>query len=485
MLFHVCSEMTPLAKVGGLADVVHGLCKELSILKLDTTVILPFYSSLKKNLIEPLALIEKKEFNLSGVSFYVNFWKGEFDGISLILIDAQPPFNYFSKKSIYGEDNDIDRFMLFSYLAASYISSQKKENTIVHLHDWPAAFTAPLLKLKFSKEKKSKAKVILTIHNLMHQGKADISKLEMFGISEKKDFQDPENPNSLNLLKSGMIYSDKITTVSPTYAKEILSHEFSYHLDETIWSCKEKTTGILNGIDYNYFNPYSSSTISHPFPLNPSSECIIQAKHKSKELLQKELGLEISSKPLFCSITRLDYQKGPNLIAHVSKQIAENFGQFVILGQATTPYFASIFTSLSEQLESKKNFVFIDKFDEELSKRIFAASDFIFIPSMFEPCGLTQMIGMRFGSIPIARRTGGLIDTVIDFESKEAKQEDKTGITFFDASEQESDKAISRALSLYESKELYKKILFNITHKDFSWKHSAQEYLKIYKELMS
>jgi ADP-glucose type glycogen/starch synthase len=317
----------------------------------------------------------------------------------------------------------------------------------------------------------------------MHQGKADVSKLEWFGITQKNEFQDPENPNSLNLLKSAMIYADQITTVSPTYAKEILSHEFSYHLDETIWKCKEKTTGILNGIDYDYFNPYSPSKLPFPFPQTPSSECIIQAKKKNKELLQKELGLEICSKPLFCSITRLDYQKGPNLIAHVSKKIAEHQGQFIILGQATTPYFASIFTSLKEHLEPKKNFVYIDKFDEDLSKKLFAASDFIFIPSMFEPCGLTQMIGMRFGSIPIARKTGGLIDTVIDFESKEAKEEDKTGVTFFEATEQEADKAISRALSLHQNKELYKKILSNIICKDFSWKHSAQEYLKIYDRL--
>lgn len=482
MLFHVCSEMTPLAKVGGLADVVHGLCKEVGTLHLDTTIILPFYGSLKKELIDSLTLFDKREFKHSGVTFNVNFWKGEFDEIPLVLIEPLSPYNYFSKKLIYGEDNDIDRFMLFSYLAASYISSLKQE-VLVHLHDWPAAFVAPLLKLNPTKEKNINCKIILTIHNLMHQGKADISKLESFGITQKNEFQDPENPNSLNLLKSAMIYADQITTVSPTYAKEILSHEFSYHLDETIWKCKEKTTGILNGIDYDYFNPYSPSKLPFPFPQTPSSECIIQAKKKNKELLQKELGLEIFSKPLFCSITRLDYQKGPNLIAYVSKKIAEHQGQFIILGQATTPYFASIFTSLKELLEPKKNFVYIDKFDEELSKRLFAASDFIFIPSMFEPCGLTQMIGMRFGSIPIARKTGGLIDTVIDFESREAKEEDKTGVTFFEATEQEADKAISRALSLYENKELYKKILFNIVRKDFSWKHSAQEYLKIYDRL--
>lgn len=277
-----------------------------------------------------------------------------------------------------------------------------------------------------------------------------------------------------------MLAADQITTVSKTYALEICSPLFSYHLDQTIWETKYKTQGILNGIDYNYWNPSKKNILPYPFSSSLAASEILAAKQKNKEVLQKKFHMDVGNKPLFCCISRLDHQKGPYLLAHAAQFILAQGGQYFVLGKPSTHEMYELFSKLQLQLSSK-NFIFYDGFDEHLSHLVYASSDAILIPSIFEPCGLTQLIGMHYGSVPIARKTGGLSDTVIDLFDEKAAVCDRTGFIFEEPSETAFLKKIEDFFKLYQDKFSYTEVVARITKKNFSWEIPTKRYLELYK----
>lgn len=478
-IYQIASELAPIAKVGGLGDVIFGLSKELVKQGQHTTIIIPRYKSVNLQDIEQMQLSLSKKINLpSGSICETFFWKGLYQGLSIVFVDPQAPFNYFETDSIYGEHNDTLRFMLFSYLSLEYINSCSKRNLCLHLHDWQAAFTSAFLQL-FFKERFQDVRTVLTIHNLMHQGKALFSELRHFNLPDEADFKDPQHPLCINLLKSGMIAADQITTVSPTYAQEICHPLYSYYLDETLWKTRHKTKGILNGIDYTYWNPAKKNLLPVPFSPFESGSKILTSKKKNKEALQKKFHLEIGSKPLFCCISRLDHQKGPYLLAHIAKFIVERGGQYFVLGKPSTHEMHELFTKLKQTLPPT-SFVFYDGFDEELSHLVYASSDAILIPSIFEPCGLTQLIAMHYGTLPIARKTGGLSDTVIDLHDSTYPITERTGFVFEEPSEEAFLKKVEEFFIFYQNPLHVAEVVERITKKNFSWEIPAKHYLDIY-----
>ena len=478
-IVHIGSEFSPIAKVGGLGDVIYGLSKQLHSLGESVLVVLPKYSSLNTKPLKGLHLNRKKTITLfNKTSFEVSYWSAFYDQVPLLLIEAEAPFDVFKRSGIYGEKDDVFRFLLFSYLAIEYLTLTINARCVVHLHDWQAAFVAIFYHELFRSEAKAPFSFLLTIHNLMHQGREDQKILSYFNLKMKQDFEDPQHPSQINLLKSGMIYANKITTVSPTYAKEILTPAFSYYLDATLWKCKNKIQGILNGIDLDYWNPYSQEDLWHPFFPNSTAEQLLETKKTNKRALQEKLHLKPSKAPLFCVISRLDTQKSPQLIYEASQYLIQKECQMIILGKTHDFGTKQLMQELESNLHPSLNFYFREDFDECLAKMLYAGCDFILIPSSFEPCGLTQMIAMRYGTVPVARKTGGLADTVI-----ENPKESQTGFIFEGLNRTEMNQAIERAIGFYYEPLSRTALINKLFQIDHSWKAPAFAYLDLYKEL--
>jgi starch synthase len=480
LIVHIGSELSPIAKVGGLGDVVFGLSKELLRQGHQVQIILPKYSSLPMESLTQVSCFLKQSFSLKdGSTLKVSFWKARYQDLSLILIDPEPPKALFQRDHIYGEADDIDRFLTFCFLALEYVASCITSPAILHLHDWPAAFTACLYKELYQQVLPFKHKIILTLHNILHQGKCLPSSLKKFGIEKNTLLEDPVSPELINLLKGGICYADHVVAVSPTYAEEITT-EFGYYLEPTLLAHKKKLSGILNGIDLHYWDPSHDPLLASPYPVSKDLSQIMQAKAKNRAHLTRLLPLKKEA-PLFSCITRLDFQKGPDLIAHAIPIILEQGGQCIILGKALDPKVAHQFSLLQERYAHNPHIHFHKEFNETLAHLVYAASDFIFIPSLFEPCGLTQMIGMRYYTIPIVRKTGGLADTVHDIDDPHVPHEKKVGICFKEFSTQAVDTALHRAFSLYADKSRLIAVLKNLSLQDFSWKESVKHYLLIYE----
>lgn len=473
---HIGSEFSPIAKVGGLGDVIYGLSRKQIELGHDVLVILPKYQSLALKEVEGLAAHSKKKIVFpSGIAIDVFYWTASCHGVSLLLIEPKAPMAVFERNAIYGEKDDVFRFLLFSYLAIDYLVDLNVSSQMIHCHDWQASFSSVFFEQIFKKRAKNSFHFLLTIHNLMHQGREQKEVLDLFCLPVKKEYEDPRDPQMINLLKAGMYYAEKITTVSPTYAKEILTPFFSYYLDEVLWKCKDKLTGILNGISMDYWNPYDENHVLYPFPQNPSVDAILNAKKANKRALLEKLHLKPSNSPLFCVITRLDSQKSPELIKAAALYVTQKNCPMVILGKTEDFGTKERMRELEEHLKPSLAFYYREDFDEDLAKMLYMSCDFIVIPSSFEPCGLTQMIAMRYGTIPVARKTGGLADTVFEEPAKE-----QTGFIFNDLAEQAMNDALSRAISFYEKKELYAALVEKITKIDHSWRASAELYIKLY-----
>jgi starch synthase len=474
-IVHVASEMALLAKVGGLGDVVYGLSKELIKKKEHVHVILPFYSSILKKQIKNL----KKEifyFYTNGKKHKNEHYFGNLHGIKISLIKPSP--NIFSRKNIYGYKDDFYRFLYFSYASLELLKQKNEKTDILHLHDWHTSACSLFLKTIFSKDKPFIKKIVLTIHNLKYQGTGKKSDLTKFGIEKTIPQIKGGTKNSINLLKAGIIYSNAIVTVSPTYSREILTKKFGNNLENLLKKYKNKLYGVLNGIDTNIWSPDKNPYIFEKYSKNDSSKKIQLAKEKNKNYLRQKLKLNKKNAYMIGCISRLVQQKGPTLIKAAILQTLKKDDQFVLLGNGDKSI-NQTFMKLNKKYKKTKDLSIILAYDEKLAHQIYAACDFIIIPSNFEPCGLTQLIALSYGAIPIVRKTGGLADTVFDKDGSSSK---KNGIVFTPFSQKSAKAAVTRALDMtpIEIQSLIKKIM----NMDFSWKNSCKEYQKIYKRLL-
>jgi len=438
------SEVYPFSKTGGLGDVAHSL--PLAIKQyLNISVATPLYDFIDRKKYNIVPFLESFTLILNSKEYKIEFFKTNFNGIETIFIYEE---NLCKTNRIYGLKNDGLRFGIFSY-AIAHLATKLMFDTI-HLNDWHTALTA-----LFLKDKKD-IKTLLTIHNIAYQGIFDKSILKELEIDEKYfNMEALEFYNRVNFLKGGIAFSDFITTVSPTYAKEIQTKEFGCALEGFIKKYSYKLKGILNGIDTKMFNPATDSCLDD---LN----------------INKQLKSFDTQKAIFIFIGRLVEQKGIDLLMECFDEFSLLNIELIILGDGKK----DIANSLQEASNRYKNIYFLNGYNECLAHQLYALADFLLMPSRFEPCGLNQMIAARYRAIPIVHSVGGLKDSV--FENKKRCIQ---GFCFSKFSKEELLKAVKRALKLYNNKDAFEKIL-NFNQKcDVSFKKSAKEYIKIYLTL--
>lgn len=473
-IIHLSTEFAPIAKAGGLGDVLLGLLRRLSELKHDATIILPKYDFLP-----PLPL--QKEISTffcteNGVSYANKMWSAKVENCHLLLLEAFHPKNYFNRSKIYGEPDDVTRFLYFSKACLEYLKNQPLD--VLHIHDWHTAAASILAKDLYN----FKTRVIFTIHNAEYQGRC--ARWDLEAIDLKQDYSaklhDDQYPDALNLLKGGIIYADAVNTVSPTYAQDVLNESAVGSISSTFRTYKEKLTGILNGIDQKMWNPYMDKHLpTHYSPRNKPAN-IINKKQLILNDLRKRFGLGENQRPWVGAITRLVYQKGLELLEQALYQTLELGGSFILLGSSPIPAIQHHFDHLKENYKNNNNVLFCFEYNEAFSHELYGALDFLVMPSLFEPCGLSQLIAMRYGTVPIVRKTGGLKDTVFDLDDETVPFENRNGFVFENPTKEDLHDALKRAFQFFRKKEDYQNLVKRIMKQDFGWEKPTEKYLKLY-----
>jgi starch synthase len=440
-ILFIASEMTPIAKVGGLGDVIGSLPKALRALGVDVSVVLPRYECILKT-----GLTRAGEIGEGTTLFQT-----EESGVPVFLVENEEKLGrgpiYFEKTAFAGSKKEIDRFVFFSEMVAAALEKQLLQADIVHAHDWHTARLVALLSWKQARER-----TVFTIHNLANQGTVGGGDLMLEGIES-----------------AGIV-----TTVSETYAREIQTVEYGDGLEKILQAraARGELLGIVNGIDTDFWNPATDKFLTESFGGDVAS-----AKAENKRALQRELGLaENPDAPLFGIVARLTEQKGIDLVTESLQAtfLERGASQFVFLGQGQREYEAEI-SALTK--EFPRRVAARIGFDEGLAHRIYASSDFFLMPSRFEPCGLGQMVAMRYGAIPIVRNTGGLRDTVKD---------GVTGFVFNEPTSSALVEALDRALELIEKKpQEFNAVRNACLAEDWSWKKSARAYRALYEKIFN
>ncbi|KAL6546414.1 putative starch synthase 4, chloroplastic/amyloplastic [Orobanche minor] len=483
-IVHIAVEMAPVAKVGGLGDVVTGLSKALQNKGHLVEIVLPKYDCMSYDLIRDLkALDVPVESYFDGRLFKNKIWVGTVQGLPVYFIEPQHPSKFFWRGQYYGEHDDFKRFSYFSRAALELIHQAGKKPDIIHCHDWQTAFVAPLYWDIYVPKGLNSARICFTCHNFEYQGAAPASDLASCGLdvgqlNRPDRMQDNSAKDRVNPVKGAIVFSNIVTTVSQSYAQEVRTAQGGRGLNTTLDSHSKKFVGILNGIDTDVWNPATDRLLRVQYNSNN-----LEGKAENKEALRRHLGLSSANtrQPLVACITRLVPQKGVHLIRHAIYRTLESGGQFVLLGSSP-----SEFEDISNRFKTHEHARLILKYDESLSHLIYAASDMFIIPSIFEPCGLTQMIAMRYGSIPIARKTGGLNDSVFDLDDDTIPAKFRNGFTFLAADEQGLNNALERAFYHYKNdSDGWKQLVEKDMSIDFSWETSASLYEQLYQKSLA
>ena len=449
------SEVVPFAKTGGLADVAGALPSALEKEGQDVIIIMPCYKAVRNGKFGLKKVKEDVSFALTGKNIKVYF----------IENDA-----YFNRDFLYGDKtgdykDNLERFSYFSKRALDLLKEINFQPDVIHVHDWQASLIPVYLKTLYKNDSFYKGtRTILTIHNIGYQGLFAKEEFPKLGLDwslftmEGIEFYD-----KINFLKGGMEFADLINTVSPTYSKEIQTKEFGFGLEGVLAKRSNALFGILNGLDYDIWNPETDKFIAKNFSLNSAAD-----KAKDKEDLQKFCGLPLKKDvPLFGIVSRLAEQKGFDILAEAIEKICKSDLQLVILGTGDLKYHI-----LLEGMVKKypKVISLHLKFDDALAHKIYAGSDIFLMPSKYEPCGLGQLISLRYGTIPLVFKTGGLADTV----------NDKNGFVFSKYSKDELLKSVNKALKAFSVKKSWMALVEHAMQDDFSWGESAREYIKLY-----
>ncbi len=455
------AEAVPLAKVGGLADVVGSLPAALRGQEIDARILMPAHSFISLR-----ALGAKKIASFTVVvgvkKEIVNLYQARVRGVNYYLLQNK---NYFNKE-VYNS-NSGPKYLFFCRAALISLAHLSFFPDIIHAHDFHAA---PILTELSRRPRRQRPGLVLTIHNLQHQGWIEASQLTTFGF-KLEDFpvlaKSKEDGAWLNLLAAGINCADKVTTVSPNYAREILTTAYGQGLESLLSSRRRDLVGILNGIDIDSYNPAKDSNLA----LNYNDKNLVRGKALHKEAICSYLHLKNTSAPLFVFIARFSWQKGLDLFtAETLRGLAEKYPfQLVLLGSGEEKY-ESLALHLEQDLPATVRTLIA--FDDVLARNLYAAADYFLIPSQFEPCGLTQMIAMRYGAVPIVRATGGLKDTVVN---------NSTGLVFKDYSPEALAAILEKALRLYyRDYKKYQGLQVKGRQQDWSWRASAPTYRQLY-----
>lgn len=463
------AEAYPLAKVGGLGDVAGSLPKALRALGHDVRLALPRYG---------IVAVQGEDLGpfhvaIGGADHVTRLLQSSVGDVPVYLVDFPP---LFDRPKVYEYPDDGQRFAFFGRAVLDLLPAAGWWPDVVHLNDWHSALAAAYLKTSLAgDERYRRIRSVLTIHNLQHQGLFGRDVFEWTGLpAETWNPEGVEFYGQLNFLKAGIVYADRVNTVSPTYAREIQTTEHGYRLDGLLRSRAAKLSGILNGIDYGVWNPAKDEFIAQRY-----SKATVEKKAKNKAALQGEAGLPVDPKaPLLGIVTRVTEQKGFDVLIPVLPQIAKLGAQVVLLGTGERKYEEP----LALISKAHREFVTFLKYDEALAHRIYAGSDFFLMPSKFEPCGLGQMIGLRFGTVPIVRATGGLTDTVADVATDMKKG---NGFVFHEYTPKTLLDAVVRAIDYRDQGRGWTTLQRRGMASDHSWRASAKEYVRLYETALA
>lgn len=474
-ILFAASECVPFIKTGGLADVVGALTPVLKAQGADVRVILPLYAAIPQEYVNQMKLECEFEVELCWRRQYCGIKSLEYQGVTFYFVDNQ---YYFGRSYIYGLGGDeYERFGFFDRAVIDALVHLDFKPDVVHCHDWQTGMIPALLKIQYAQYPfYQDMKTVYTIHNLQYQGVFPIKAVQdTLGLGDSLFTSDKlECYGCANYMKAGLVYADELTTVSPSYADEIQTAFYGERLDGLLRARKDQLVGILNGIDVNDYDPAKDPQIYanyDPYHLGGKEIC--------KQELQKELGLEVNpTVPLVGIISRLSNQKGFDLIECVIRELMATGIQLVVLGMGEAKY-----TNLFSWAESEYPGRLATRFamNHQLAHRIYAGSDMFLMPSQFEPCGLSQMIAMRYGSVPIARETGGLRDTVLSYNKF---TDEGNGFTFFNYNAHDMLHTVRRAVHYYNNnRDVWYRLIVRGMTGDYSWYSSAGKYMALYEEV--
>ena len=472
----VVSEAVPFIKTGGLADVVGSLPKCFPKEYFDVRVIIPKYACMKQEFKDSLQFVTSFYMDLNWRQQYVGILETEYEGIKFYFIDNEEHFS--GDRPYSGMPWDLEKFAFFSKAALSMLPVIGFRPDIIHCHDWQTGLVPVYLKERFQgNEFYWGIKSVMTIHNLKFQGVWDIQTIKnITGLSDYYFTPDKlESNRDANYLKGGIVYADAITTVSNTYAEEIKTPFYGEGLDGLMRARSNSLRGIVNGIDYDEYNPETDPNIFKRY----NAKNFRKEKVKNKTALQEELGLEVNPKAMMIGMcTRLTDQKGLDLVSYVMEELCQDAVQIVVLGTGDAQY-ENMFRHFAWKYGNKVSANIY--YSEELSHKIYASSDAFLMPSLFEPCGLSQLMSLRYGTVPIVRETGGLKDTVMPYNEYESTG---TGFSFMNYNAHEMLGTIRYAERIYyDKKREWNKIIDRAMASDFSWDHSAKQYEEMYNWL--
>jgi starch synthase len=480
----VAPECAPAAKAGGLGDVVSGLSRELELRGNAVEIVLPKYASLQYTRIWDL---QPSYHDLwvpwDGGAVRCTVWFGHADGRKCFFIEPHSAANFFGRERLYGYGDDPERFAFFSRAALEFMLRADKRPDIIHCHDWQTGLV-PVLLYEQYRQAMADQRVCYTIHNFRHQGTSDERVLWAAGLGRPDYFLDADRLGDdfryrgLNPMKGGILYSNFVTTVSPSHADEALYDDGGSGLGRTLKDHQAKFSGVLNGVDYEAWNPETD-------PLLPArySADSIAGKYEDKKALRNRFWMRDSSGPIVAYVGRLDEQKGMHLVHHALFYTLAHGGQFVLIGDSH--YHDGItdhFQHLKGYLNDNPDCHLEIGYREDLAHLVYAGSDLLVVPSMFEPCGLAPLIGMRYGTVPVVRATGGMMDTVFDHDNSGRPPAERNGYVFHHTDNHAIESALSRALRLWSARPReFGKLVANCMRADYSWARPGREYLDIYE----
>ena len=471
----VASEANPFVKSGGLADVVYALSKELVTFGHEVAILLPYYKSAEARLLKKPMFKGALHFNMSWRDCYAEVYELVQDGITYYFIKNE---QYFGRDGLYGYGDDGERFAFFTLAARNALPLVNFQPDIIHVHDWQSGMLPALIKVQNHNDPfYQKTKFVMTIHNPAFKGMLDPSALDNLYNLPYSIYEDGSTrfEGRVSTLKSGIVYADKVTTVSPNHRNELLTPEGSWGLEGVLHTREYDFCGFVNGIDYGEFDPEKDSFITKTF----SAKTIASGKKANREALFKECFLQDRGGPLFGLVSRLTFQKGIDLVYSIMPKLLQQGAMFAVCGSGEHEL-EEAFEDLRRRFPSQVS-IYIG-YSNKRAHEIYAASDFFLMPSSFEPCGIGQMIAQRYGTLPVVRWTGGLVDTVVGYNGHNADKADGIGFDSYDYGG--IDYGTNLAMELFKKKKDFEKIRKNAITKDNSWAKSARLYEGLYKAIL-
>ena len=470
-VLYIASEALPFAASGGLADVAGSLPKAMRNRLVGCRVVMPLYESIPQEMRDTMKFLTSLSVPVAWRRQYCGVFEAKVDGVIYYLLDNQ---YYFKRQGMYGHYDDAERFAFFSRAVLEMLPHIGFKPDVLHANDWQSALVPLFYSIFYAgREGYEGIKTVLTIHNIQYQGKYGMELIEdVLGIPPEHR-QLVEYDGCVNFMKAGIECADRVTTVSPTYAQEILDPWFSWGLDPILNARSWKLHGILNGIDTDGYNPESDPNIYENFTV----DTVEAGKAANKKALQERLCLPVRPDvPLIGMVTRLTSHKGLDLVKYIVDDLLQRDVQMVVLGSGEWVY-ENFFREIQNKYPEK--FCYCVGFIPELARKIYAGVDIFLMPSKSEPCGLAQMVACRYGTLPVVRETGGLKDSILD-----CGEEGGFGFTFKTYNADDMLAAIDRALGAYANKPDLKLLRERCMTEDFTWGRSANTYIRMYKEML-